>query len=68
MWDTLGWLTCCVWQVRSLERAPVLNTQSESTSPVVEILEICSRNGKSHLHWDGEGVTTVLVEKQCREV
>lgn len=46
----------------------MLNMQSESTSPVVEILEICSRNGKSHLHWDGEGVTTVLVEKQCREV
>lgn len=50
MWDILDWLTCGVWQVRSLKRASVLNVQSESTSPVVEVLEICSRNGESYLH------------------
>lgn len=46
----------------------MLNVQSESTSPVVEVLEICSKNGKSYFHWDGEGITTILIEKQCREV
>lgn len=45
----------------------MLNVQSESTSTGVEVLEICSRNGKSYLHWDGEGITTILIEKQCRE-
>lgn len=40
VWDILDWWTCCVWQGRSLKRASMLNVQNESTSPVVEVLEI----------------------------
>lgn len=68
VWEIVDWPTCCVWRMGSLKRASMLNSGSDSTSPVVEGLETCSRNAKSYLHWDGEDITTILVEKQCREV